>query len=65
MLAILISVSAIADNTINNIPDDPEYTVYYEDENGHIRKWQPKQRYETWTDIDENVYDYEVIIKVK
>lgn len=72
ILAILlsVSVSAVADNRIDgawldSIKKEQDRVVYYEDENGHIRKWQPAQKYETWTDIDENVYDYEIIIKVK
>lgn len=64
---LLVVVNATADNAINNIPEDKVYKtiIYYEDENGHYKKWErPNQEYRTWTDIDSDMYDYEVIIKI-
>ncbi|MCP3899151.1 MAG: hypothetical protein GY707_05490 [Desulfobacteraceae bacterium] len=39
--------------------------TYYIDENGYTQPYDAPIGYTSWTDIDENVYDYEVKIRIK
>lgn len=67
ILAVLMTVAfnVNADMSIDNIPEDKVYPVYFVDENGYYQKWERPKKYEDWTYTDENGYDYTIIIKVK
>jgi len=57
-----LTITANADNTINNIPKDK---IFYIDENGYYQKWERPKKYEDWTYVDENGYDYTIKIIIE
>jgi len=57
-----LTITANADNAINNIPKDK---IYYIDENGYIQIWERPKKYEDWTYVDENGYDYTIKIIIE
>jgi len=69
---VLASTASMADNNDPNdtcgLQDLTQYQQYYMDGQGYIQQFPqevPVQRYEPWTYLDENGYDYTILIKLK
>lgn len=81
ILAVLVAVSTnVVAKDIYNVDDynpDPrdawrftsdqnwDANTYYIDENGYTQVYDVPKDYIYWTDVDENVIDYEVKIRIK
>jgi len=71
ILFLVLSSTAIAnDNLIDTcyLQDLTKHSQYYMDGQGYIQTFPqqvPVQRYIPWTYLDENGYDYTVLIKLK
>lgn len=45
--------------------DNAKKYVYWYDENGQVQAWRKPQKYEDWTYVDENGYDYTIKIIIE